>query len=169
MSNNTHRKIKYWNIQKPKRLMKYEKIISNKLNELLTKNYDAEKGYINAINEVDSVTVKNFFKTMAEQRSAFARELRTEILTYGQIPEDTGSVKGLLHRNWMSLKSTFSSNNEETILNEALRGEKASLEEYNELLKDTTFPPRVTELLKKQRNAVESAINSVRMYEEILS
>ena len=149
--------------------MKYEKIISKKLNELLTKNYDAEQGYINAINEVDSVNVKNFFKTMAEQRSTFARELRTEILTYGQIPEDTGSVKGLLHRNWMSLKSTFSSNNEEAILSEALRGERASLEEYNDLLKDTSFPPRLTELLRKQRNAFESAINSVKMYEEIMS
>jgi uncharacterized protein (TIGR02284 family) len=149
--------------------MKYEKIISKKLNELLTKNYDAEQGYINAINEVDSVNVKNFFKTMAEQRSTFARELRTEILTYGQIPEDTGSVKGLLHRNWMSLKSTFSSNNEEAILSEALRGERASLEEYNDLLKDTSFPPRLTELLRKQRNAIESAINSVKMYEEIMS
>mgnify|MGYP000495321977 CR=1 FL=1 len=40
--------------------MKYEKMISNKLNELLTKNYDAEKGYINAMKEVDDVNVKNF-------------------------------------------------------------------------------------------------------------
>lgn len=149
--------------------MKYEKIISKKLNELLTKNYDAEKGYINAINEVDSVTVKDFFKRMAEQRSKFARELRTEILTYGHIPEDTGSVAGILHRNWMSLKSTFTSNNEEAILKETLRGEKASLEEYNELLADTTFPPKLKELLRKQRNAIESAINSVRMYEEVMS
>ena len=36
--------------------------ISNKLNELLIKNYDAEKGYINAMKEVDNVNVKNFFK-----------------------------------------------------------------------------------------------------------
>lgn len=149
--------------------MKYEKMISNKLNELLIKNYDAEKGYIKAINDVDNVTVKNFFKNRAEERSKFARQLRTEILTYGEMPEDNGSFKGLLHRNWMTLKATFSSNNEETILSEALRGEKASLEEYNELLTNHKLPERLVRLIREQRNAIESAINSVKTYEEVLS
>ncbi|WP_439153301.1 ferritin-like domain-containing protein [Winogradskyella sp.] len=149
--------------------MKYEKIVSDKLNELLVKNYDAEKGYINAIKEVENRNVKNFFKNRAEERSKFARQLRTEILTYGEIPEDSGSFKGLMHRNWMSLKATFSSNNEETILDEALRGEKASLEEYNELLSNNNFPSRLIELLREQRNAIEAAINSVKLYEEVLS
>jgi uncharacterized protein (TIGR02284 family) len=150
-------------------LMKYEKIISNKLNELLTKNYDAEKGYINAMNEVDNVTIKNFFKSRAEERARFARQLRTEILTYGELPEDSGSLKGIVHRNWMTLRSTFSSNNEEIILTEALKGEKASLEEYNEILSNTTLPERLRDLLREQRNAIESAINSVKIYEEAVS
>ncbi|MEF3077863.1 ferritin-like domain-containing protein [Winogradskyella poriferorum] len=152
-----------------KDIMKYEKKISDKLNELLVKNYDAEKGYINAISEVDNVSVKNFFKNMAEQRSKFARQLRTEIITYGEIPEDSGSFKGTMHRNWMSLRATFSSNNEETILEEALRGEKASLDEYNELLSNNNFPSRLIELLREQRNSIEAAINSVKLYEEVLS
>jgi len=33
-------------------IMKYSEKISNKLNELLIKNYDAEKGYLNAIDNV---------------------------------------------------------------------------------------------------------------------
>ncbi|OZV71150.1 ferritin-like domain-containing protein [Winogradskyella aurantia] len=149
--------------------MKYEKIISDKLNELLIKNYDAEKGYINAMKEVDNANVKKFFKKRAEERSRFARQLRTEILTYGELPEDSGSIKGTLHRNWMTLKSTFSTNSEETILNEALRGEKASLEEYNELLSNNNFPSRLIEMLREQRNAIEAAINSVKIYEEVVS
>lgn len=149
--------------------MKYEEKISKKLNELLIKNYDAEKGYINAMKEVDNVNVKDFFKKRAEERSRFARQLRTEIITYGELPKDSGSIKGIVHRNWMRLKTTFSSNNEETILNEALRGEKASLEEYNELLSDNSFPSGLIELLREQRNAIEAAINSVKLYEEVLS
>jgi uncharacterized protein (TIGR02284 family) len=152
-----------------KDIMKYEKMISDKLNELLVKNYDAEKGYISAMKDVDNVNVKNFFKNRAEERSRFARELRTEILTYGELPEDSGSFKGTLHRNWMSLKATFSSNNEETILSEALRGEKASLEEYNELLSNNNFPSRLIEMLREQRNCIEAAINSVKLYEEALA
>jgi uncharacterized protein (TIGR02284 family) len=158
--------LKYLN---EKDIMKYEKIISDKLNELLIKNYDAEKGYINAMKEVDNVNVKDFFKKRAEERARFARQLRTEILTYGELPEDSGSIKGALHRNWMTLKATFSSNNEETILTEALRGEKASLDEYNELLTDSSFPSRLQDLLREQRNSIEAAINSVKMYEEVVS
>lgn len=149
--------------------MKYEKIISEKLNELLIKNYDAEKGYINAMKEVDNVNVKNFFKNRAEERARFARQLRTAILTYGELPEDSGSFKGLVHRNWMTLKATFASNSEETILEEALRGERKSLEEYNKLLSDTSFSTRLQELLREQRNAIEDAINSVKFYEEVVS
>lgn len=149
--------------------MKYEKIISDKLNELLIKNYDAESGYIKAMKEVDNTNVKEFFSNRAEERSRFARQLRTEILTYGEIPEDSGSLKGMMHRNWMSLKTTFSSNNEETILEEAIRGEKASLDEYNELLSNNNFPTRLIELLREQRNSIEAAINSVKVYEEVLA
>jgi hypothetical protein len=69
----------------------------------------------------------------------------------------------------MTLKATFSSNNEETILKEALRGEKASLDEYNKLLSNNHFPSRLIELLREQRNAIEAAINSVKLYEEVLS
>jgi hypothetical protein len=50
-----------------------------------------------------------------------------------------------------------------------LRGEKASLDEYNKLLSNNHFPSRLIELLREQRNAIEAAINSVKLYEEVLS
>ncbi|MEP3838146.1 MAG: PA2169 family four-helix-bundle protein [Algibacter sp.] len=149
--------------------MKYTEEISNKLNELLVKNYDAEKGYLNAAENVDSPTLKIFFKRRATQRSEFAKNLRTEILRYGQIPEDSGSFKGVMHRNWMSLKSLFSSNDEEAILQEAIRGEQASLEEYDEILKDKTLPPTIDSMLYKQRNEIQAAINIEKVHEELVS
>ena len=90
--------------------MSYSEEISNKLNELLVKNYDAEKGYLNAMSNVDDKNLKIFFKRRASERSQFAKELRTEILRYGEVPEDSGTFKGTVHRNWMSLRATFSSN-----------------------------------------------------------
>ena len=150
--------------------MKFTEKISNQLNELLVKNYDAEKGYLNAIDNVESKNLKMFFKRRASERSEFAKDLRTEILMYGEIPEDSGSFKGVMHRNWMTLKSTFTSNNEESILEEALRGEKASLEEYNEIINsDMVFPPSIDSLLSKQKNAIQSAINTVKVHEELVS
>ena len=149
--------------------MKYSEKISNKLNELLVKNYDAEKGYLNAIDNVDSDKLKMFFKRRATERSEFAKELRTEILRYGELPEDSGSFKGTLHRNWMTLKSLFSSNNEEAILEEAIRGEEASLEEYEDILKDRTLPPTLDSILTRQKNAIQAAINTEKVHEELVS
>ena len=149
--------------------MKYSEEISNKLNELLVKNYDAEKGYLNAIDNVESNRLKMFFKRRASERSEFAKELRTEILQYGEIPEDSGSLKGTLHRNWMSLKSLFSSNNEEAILEEAIRGEEASLESYNNLLEERNLPPSIDSILIKHKNAIQSAINTEKVHEEMVS
>jgi uncharacterized protein (TIGR02284 family) len=150
-------------------IMKYSEKISNKLNELLVKNYDAEKGYLNAIDNIENDRLKMFFKRRASERSQFAKELRTEILRYGEIPEDSGSFKGTAHRNWMSLKSMFSSNNEEAILEEAVRGEEASLNEYNEILKDRTLPPTIDSLLTKQKTAIQASINTEKAHEELVS
>ena len=149
--------------------MKYTEKISNKLNELLIKNYDAEKGYLNAAENVESLDLKIFFKRRATERSEFAKELRTEILRYGEEPKDSGSFKGTMHRNWMTLKSLFSSNDEEAILKEAIKGEKASLEEYNEILKDRTLPPSIDSLLFNQKNAIQAAINTEKVHEELMS
>ncbi|WP_435416370.1 ferritin-like domain-containing protein [Polaribacter aestuariivivens] len=147
--------------------MKYTEKVSNKLNELLEKNYDAEKGYLNSAENVDSPKLKMFFKNRASERSIFAKEIRTEILSYGQIPEDDGSFKGLMHRNWMTLKSLFSSNDEEAILEEALRGERASLEEYTEILKEDSFAPSTRKMLENQKQQIQSAINSLMVEEEL--
>lgn len=149
--------------------MKYSEKISNKLNELLVKNYDAEKGYLNAIDNVDNKNLKMFFKRRASERSEFAKDLRTEILRYGEIPENEGSFKGTMHRNWTTLKATFSSNNEEAVLEEAIRGEEASLKEYDEILADNTLPPTIDSLLTRQKNAIQAAINTEKVHEELVS
>lgn len=149
--------------------MKYSEKISNKLNELLVKNYDAEKGYLNAIDNIDNDRLKMFFKRRASERSEFAKELRTEILRYAELPEDSGSFKGAVHRNWMSLKSLFKANNEEAILEEVIRGEESSLEEYKEILKDRTLPPPIDSLLNKHKNIIQASINTEKVHEELVS
>ena len=71
----------------------------------------------------------------------------------------------------MNLTSTLSGNETEKILEEVERGEKATLKEYNDLLSDEelTFPPSTRDLLTKQRDAIEAALNTARVYGEIAS
>ncbi|MDO1501773.1 PA2169 family four-helix-bundle protein [Winogradskyella maritima] len=149
--------------------MKYSEKISNQLNELLVKNYDAEKGYRNAIENVDSSDLKIFFTNRANERETFAEEIKTEINRYNETPKENGSFTGTMHRNWMSLKSTFSTNNEEAILEEAIRGEEASLEDYNDVLSDRDLPPTIDTMLTKHRDAIQASINTVKVKEELVS
>ena len=151
--------------------MKYTEKISNKLNELLEKTYDAEKGYKLAAEKVEVPAVKEFLNDKVKQRYTFGHELKTEIREYGELPDKGGSFKGDLHRTWMNLTSTLSGNETERILEEVERGEKASLEQYDEILddKDMTLPPSTEQLLRSQRNAIQAALNTSKMYESIVS
>lgn len=149
--------------------MKYAEKISNKLNELLIKNYDAEKRYLSAIDTIEDDRLKMFFKRRATDRSKFAKELRTEILRYGQIPDDSGSLTETLNRNWVNLKSLLNSNNEKVVLEAAIEFEEGILEDYNEFLKDRTLPPSIDSLLITHKNAIQSAINTEKSYKEMVS
>ena len=151
--------------------MKYTEKVSNRLNDLLTRTYDAEKGYKLAQDKIDNPSIKKFLNERVQQRYNFGHELKDEISNFGQLPEKGGSIKGDLHRTWMNLTATLSGNETERILEEVERGEKASLEEYNDILDDSdmVLPPSTENLLMKQRNAIESALNVNKRYEELVS
>jgi len=149
--------------------MKYTEKMSNKLNELLEKNYDAEAGYKKAADKVNNQKLKQFFTDQAQHRYDFGHELKSEIRNYGETPDKGTSVKGDMHRAWIDIKTAFSSDNEESILEEVTKGEKAAVEEYNEIISDTTLPPTTQSILTKQRDSIKEAWQSSKNFETIVS
>lgn len=147
--------------------MKYTEKVSNKLNELLEKNYDAEAGYIAAKDNVKDSHFRNFFKEKATDRYDFGHELKEEIKSFGEKPDKGTSLRGDAHRVWMDLKSTFAKNSDEAVLKEAIRGEKKALEDYNEILKELDLPASTRRVLEKQRNSVQKALDHVKTLEDI--
>lgn len=149
--------------------MTYTEKMSKKLNELLEKNYDAEKGYKKAAEIVENDRLKNFFNEQAQNRYDFGHELKSEIRNHGEDPDKGGSTTGSAHRTWMDIKTTFTSNDEEAILEEVQRGEEKAVEEYNEIIGDTTLPPTTQSILKKQRDSVQEALRSAKNFEVVVS
>ncbi|MAM29800.1 MAG: hypothetical protein CMC13_12320 [Flavobacteriaceae bacterium] len=149
--------------------MMYTEKMSNKLNELLTKNYDAEAGYKKAAEIVENPQLKQFFETQAQHRYDFGHELKTEIRNVGGTPDKGTSFKGDAHRTWMSMKDTFTSNDEESILEEVKRGEKTAVEEYKEVVADTTLPPTTKSILTKQVSNIENTLQNVKNFETIVA
>ena len=146
--------------------MSHSKEMAEKLNDLLEKNYDAEKGYKNAANDVKNARLKEFFKQQAQQRYDFGHELKSEIRNFGESPDKGTSFTADAHRAWMDLKTALSGDKEESVLEEAIRGEKASVEDYNEAINKNNFPPSTENMLIKQRNSIERSLKEVQDMEE---
>ncbi|TVZ52371.1 ferritin-like domain-containing protein [Dokdonia sp. Hel_I_53] len=146
--------------------MSYSEEVGNKLNNLLTKSYDAEAGYKKASENVKNSGLKNFFNSRAQDRYNFGHELKEEIRSFGQEVDKGTSFQADMHRAWMDVKTAFSTDDDESTLEEAIRGEKASVEEYNEVLTETTLPSSTRAILEKQRNSIQSALNEVKSLEE---
>jgi len=69
----------------------------------------------------------------------------------------------------MDIKSTFTSNDEEAILKEVEKGEKSAVDEYNEVVNDTTLPPTTKRILTKQVSNIENTLQNVKNFEMVLS
>ncbi|WP_100614387.1 ferritin-like domain-containing protein [Confluentibacter citreus] len=145
----------------------YTETIGNKLNDLLEKTYDAEKGFRKAAENTEHTYLKNYFQRKAQQRYAFGQELKAEIVSFGEDVQKEGSFAGAAHRTWMDVKALFSSDNDESMLEEAIRGEKAALEEYNDILNETSLPFSTQGVILKQREAIANDLNTIKKLEDI--
>lgn len=145
----------------------YTKEVGTKLNELLERTYDAEKGFKNAAENVDHAALKSYFDQKAQERYNFGHELKSEIKSFGQEVDKGGSVTGSAHRTWMNVKALFSGDNEESMLEEAIRGEKAAIEDYQEVLNETSLPSSTHKILSSQKNTIESGLSNIKSLEDL--
>lgn len=67
----------------------------------------------------------------------------------------------------MDVKALFSLDSAEAMLAEAIRGEKAAVEEYKEVLEDTSLPTTTASILRGQKEAIENGLANIRMLEDL--
>ncbi|MDR6301874.1 ferritin-like domain-containing protein [Mesonia maritima] len=146
--------------------MEFTEKVSKKLNQLLEKNYDSEKGYKDAAERVENPKMKDFLSEQAQKRYDFGNQLKSEIKNYGKSPDKGGSVKGAAHRAWMDLKAAVSSSKAENIMEEVQRGEQSAIDEYDEVIAED-LPPTTKDILVKQREEIKHAQQSAANFEKI--
>ncbi|MDO7171920.1 ferritin-like domain-containing protein [Mariniflexile sp. AS56] len=137
------------------------------LQELLQKNYDAEAGYKQIMQKSDNVLLKNWLQSKAQQRSQFANELDALIRGLNATPVSDGTILGTAHRAWIDVKTTLSSNTDEAILEECIRGEQASVDEYEKQLAKVSNYSDINNLVYSQLVSVKTALNTVKRLEDI--
>ncbi|WP_299676069.1 PA2169 family four-helix-bundle protein [uncultured Dokdonia sp.] len=139
------------------------------LQELLQKTYDAEAGYKQVMTKAEKEPLKNWLQEKAVRRSQFANELDAHIREFNAEPVAKGTTLGSAHRTWIDVKSALSFNTDEAILEECVRGEEATISEYNEQISNTNFAPEVRSLLENQKQMITSDLRTVKSLEEVVS
>ena len=144
----------------------HDDIVDN-LQQLLEKNYDAQKGFAKAMEDAKNPRLKKYLQQQSAQRSRFANELTQEIRNLNANPKESGSFTGDLHRLWIDIKSSVAGNEDEAVLEECIRGEKASWEEYNNTLKNQSFPPQISQVVQKQAAEIHNTLTNVKTLEDL--
>ncbi|PIB27997.1 hypothetical protein BFP77_10880 [Maribacter sp. 4U21] len=143
------------------------KIIENKIKAIIEKNEDSVKGFEKASENAKEIGIKAYFEKRADQRRLFVKTLHNAVPELKTQNADDGTTKGSIHRAWMDVKAFFSGDNDEAMLEEAVRGDKSAISEYNEILAETMIPHRVKEIIREQRDAIQNDLETSKILEEI--
>lgn len=143
------------------------KKVVNTLNDLLTRSYDAMEGYGEAGNDVSDGTLRQWLFDNAKSRQFFITELEAQIKAHGGEPDRGSSFLAGLHRVWIDFKSSnLTSADNSAVLEECIRGEERTLEDYDTILKEENFPVGVVEMLRKQRQKISKTFAALKAIEE---
>jgi len=139
--------------------------IVNSLNKLLEMNYDARLGYEECANHTDDQGFKNYFQKRVFEREKIISKLNAEITALGGTAVSGGSTTGVLHRIWIDIKNLVNSSDNDALLEECIKGEKAFMNAYRETMKKISLPETLRIKLIKQLNEVESTLEMLEVLE----
>jgi uncharacterized protein (TIGR02284 family) len=131
------------------------------LNDLIETCRDGQNGFQEAAESVTSHELKSFFSDASLERARFVGELQQQVRTLGGDPDNTGSTAGALHRTWIKVKGTLTGKDDESILNEAERGEDSAVKAYEEALREALPNPCKT-MLENQYREVKQVHDRVK-------
>ena len=143
------------------------KEIENNLNDIIQKNEDSIKGYEKAAENAKEIGLQSYFTNKAKERRNFLKELKEAAPALETRNDIDGSAKGSMHRTWMDIKAFFSGDDDESMLEEAIRGDKAAVKEYNEVLSDTHLPGEAAQIIRRQRNWILEDLDKIKTMEDV--
>ncbi len=138
--------------------------IRSLLEHLIETTEDGARGFDQAAESVDDPTVASLFRKLGAERAAMAVELREKAAVYGGPVEESGTVKGALHRGWIKLKDALTGNSVHAVVSAAEEGEDYAVEQYEEAL-EQALPPQVEAVVRRQYTEVKRAHDEVRALE----
>jgi len=137
------------------------------LNDLIETCKDGEKGFRAAairVGEDDEPQLRTVLNLYAQQRAGFVAELQNEILHRGGEPVESGHVSATFRRGWLEVVSALKvgpdyagdGDYESDILATCEAGEKAAMENYEDILKKM-LPSDLLSIVDNQYREIRQA------------
>ena len=138
------------------------------LNDLLRINNDRVEGYNKAIEDVDDFDLKTLFRKMADESRNYIYRLTDMIRSYGGDPATQNTTSsGKIYRLWMDVKSTFTGNDRQSILNSCEFGEDAALKAYRDALASEDLSEEARELIAEQQAGLHKSHDIIKGYRDM--
>lgn len=147
----------------------YKQKLIDSLQKILQKNYDAAEGLKHVSQKTNSDVLKNWLEKKAEEREGFVSEIEKELKKLGAESEVSHSILRSVHTVWIDVKTALSTNRAETVLEECIRGDKASVKEYTEQLEAPYMAGSVIAVLTDQKAKVEHSLFMFKRMEDLVA
>jgi uncharacterized protein (TIGR02284 family) len=131
------------------------------LNELIETSRDGEKGFALAAKDANDPALTTVFREGEQSCRDAAAELQEQVRALGGNPDEGGSVKGAVHRGWVSLKTAVTPRDAKAVLEECERGEDYAKAKYAATLK-LDLPEPIRQLVERQYRGVVANHDRVR-------
>jgi uncharacterized protein (TIGR02284 family) len=142
--------------------MKSNKRIIEDLKELLSLINDGKEGFETSSEATDKIELKGLFLRFSAQRASYAMELTEHIAQHGgRADNEHGGVLGAIHRTWIDIKQALSTKEDKAILKAVIEGEKVALDKYNRLIAEFEDHADHIQLLRRQRDGIQDAMESI--------
>ena len=138
--------------------MKHSGRIFEKINNLLTANYEAEKIYSEISKTASNESLRKFFRERQIKRHEFNRVLMHEINRHKLFPKSVSTLNNFNSKNLGKLKGSKILKGGDHILFEVFRLKNESLNLYDGLLIEMSLPLSFCKALSKQRDDIQAAI-----------
>ncbi len=141
---------------------------SDKLNVLLKRNYDAERGYKEAAEEVSNEGLKKFFQVNYDERYKFGHDIKEMLKKENAKPDKGTTIEADAHRVFMKLKELVVSSTNEAILEECKRGESVAINDYEAVVNDTQMKKEYRDILSVHLMSIEDSVRKIEELKKIL-
>ncbi|MFI5161008.1 MAG: PA2169 family four-helix-bundle protein [Sphingobacteriales bacterium] len=136
------------------------------LNDLILINNDRIEGYEKSLKELkesgEHADWQPMFLKFIDDSRRYKTQIGTEVQALGKDMEQGTSTSGKLHRAWISVKETFTGNDDHSLLEEIERGEDAIKHTYEDALNSEDLPAYIIDMLDEQLQEIMDAHDEIK-------